>query len=259
MKKTFLARPMVLMGIFMWTLVLLGLKIQATNNSTSSLYSLKASNPANKNQLTAQNWDSLVSEVEKLKLEVGNSLQAGAGNSQQWNTTINVPAGAIMAFDLSSCPQGWTRYAKADNRFIMWASAWFGSIGGTGAIMMKANQLAPHSHWFVDSFFADGYDYANNWQAFGFREGVDKVSWNRWFGTDTNVDQDNYLRVVWRKTGSRIVKWDEKTQSHTPWDITAESKAYDWQSWIPDFGGYWTQQPLDILNPYIKLIYCKKN
>lgn len=60
-----------------------------------------------------------------------------------------------MAFDLSTCPAGWTRFSKADNRFIMGANAGFGQVGGNSKIMMQANQVAPHSHIFKDTVYLE--------------------------------------------------------------------------------------------------------
>ncbi|MDO4714502.1 MAG: hypothetical protein Q4B28_07905 [bacterium] len=61
-----------------------------------------------------------------------------------------------MAFDLSTCPAGWTRFSKADNRFIMGANAGFGQVGGNSKIMMQWDQIAPHSHLFEDTIFLEG-------------------------------------------------------------------------------------------------------
>lgn len=63
----------------------LGLLLCTSFTSASSLYSLKASNPANKNQLTAQNRDRLVQEVEKLMSQVG-SWRSSSGEAN--NTVI---------------------------------------------------------------------------------------------------------------------------------------------------------------------------
>jgi hypothetical protein len=83
-----------------------------------------------------------------------------------------------MAFDLSTCPAGRTRFTDADNRFIMGASNNFREKGGNVSVMLAANQMAPHSHWFVDSFFAESatYDDHGITPRLGFRAGVDLVS-----------------------------------------------------------------------------------
>lgn len=48
--------------------------------------------------------------------------------------------------------------------------------GGTGSIKMQANQLPPHSHWFVDTIFAEAGNYAAYGQSIDYRNGVDKRS-----------------------------------------------------------------------------------
>lgn len=93
---------------------LLGICLSSIAFANSSLYSLKATNPANNNQLSAQNWDRLVSEVEKIQTSpASNKTQRDAllNEVQQLKLQVSnassgsgIPAGAIMAFDLSTCP-----------------------------------------------------------------------------------------------------------------------------------------------------------
>lgn len=93
---------------------LLGICLSSIAFANSSLYSLKAANPANNNQLSAQNWDRLVSEVEKIQTSpASNKTQRDAllNEVQQLKLQVSnassgsgIPAGAIMAFDLSTCP-----------------------------------------------------------------------------------------------------------------------------------------------------------
>ena len=71
--------------------------------------------------LTAENWDTL--------------------DYNKWNqlvTTVQsgIPAWAVMAFNLASCPSGWSEYTTAKGRTVIWAGNWAGltsrSIGETG-------------------------------------------------------------------------------------------------------------------------------
>jgi hypothetical protein len=55
-----------------------------------------------------------------------------------------------------------------------------------------------------------------------------------------------------------LVAGSGDVHSNTPWNVTAGARAYDWQSWMPDNGSV-VQQAVNIQNPYIKLIYCKKS
>jgi hypothetical protein len=52
-----------------------------------------------------------------------------------------IPVGAIMAFNLTACPQGWTRFAELDGRVVK-GSPTLGILGGSDT----------HSHTHQDSF-----------------------------------------------------------------------------------------------------------
>ena len=58
-----------------------------------------------------------------------------------------------MAFDLPNCPEGWTRFSEADNRFIMGASAGFGNAGGSNNVKLELKNIPPHSHYYKDTVF----------------------------------------------------------------------------------------------------------
>ncbi|MDR0650065.1 MAG: hypothetical protein LBG59_01300 [Candidatus Peribacteria bacterium] len=68
-----------------------------------------------------------------------------------------------MAFDLSTCPSGWTRFSAADNRFIMGASTNSKATGGSASITLSASQLPSHKHYlFVPSFLENkGRDHSS--------------------------------------------------------------------------------------------------
>lgn len=58
----------------------------------------------------------------------------GNGWFQDVNDSI-VPTWAVMAFNLSSCPAGWSEYTAARGRTVIWAGSWAGSntiVGATG-------------------------------------------------------------------------------------------------------------------------------
>lgn len=82
-------------------------------------------------------------------------MQQGQGSSQPTTTVIDIPKGAVMAFNLNSCPHGWSRFAEADGRFIMGSNSNIRGKGGNSSIMMETNQLADHSHYFTDIFFSE--------------------------------------------------------------------------------------------------------
>jgi hypothetical protein len=152
--------------------------------------------PAGK-KLPAENWDKLVDAVIAFDGDIAGlngNVTTLSGGVATINSTINdllveianlknqmndldVPAGSVMAFDLSSCPSGWTRFADADGRFIMGASTNSKEKGGNSSITLAWNQLPPHSHYVEDTAYLEngnsigdldrgstnGY-YRNDWQ-----------------------------------------------------------------------------------------------
>ena len=122
-----ISKPILSGAVFVASFGLIGAGALA---ASSSLYNLKAANPANNNQLTAENRDTLITEVENLKSQIGSN------NS--------IPAGAVMAFNLSSCPDGWSPFTEANDRFIMGSQWNLKEKGGTGKIELTINQLPSH-------------------------------------------------------------------------------------------------------------------
>lgn len=64
-----------------------------------------------------------------------------------------VPAGAVMAFDLDDCPNGWSSFSKGKGRFIVGAGVasglsarQVGDTGGAEKIALKPKHLPPHQH-----------------------------------------------------------------------------------------------------------------
>jgi hypothetical protein len=157
--------------IFVSFVLLGGVVLLARTSNSTALSSLKAE--VNDNKLSATNRNALLDYIAKMDVE----LQA-LSNGSSSATSVDVPAGAVMAFDLSTCPNGWTRFSAADNRFIMGATSNSKETGGSGSVMLQANQMAPHSHWFADSFFSEAFTYAQHstTPAVGFRAGIDTVS-----------------------------------------------------------------------------------
>ncbi|MDR2191170.1 MAG: DUF5011 domain-containing protein [Candidatus Peribacteria bacterium] len=110
-----------------------------------------------------------ITNLTNLLNALNNTISNQAGDS--------IPAGAVMAFDLSACPSGWTRFADADNRFIMGANTNSKEKGGNSSITLAWNQLPPHSHYVEDTAYlengravlnlergaSNGY-YRNDWQ-----------------------------------------------------------------------------------------------
>ena len=67
----------------------------------------KLKSTANENRLNAQMRDQLMDGLSKMQEKIPTT------NGE------TIPAGAVMAFNLSSCPDGWSPFTEANDRFIM--------------------------------------------------------------------------------------------------------------------------------------------
>lgn len=103
----------------------------------------KLKSTANENRLNAEMRDQLMDGLSKMQAQ----LPTTHGET--------IPAGAVMAFNLSSCPDGWSPFTEANDRFIMGSQGNLREKGGNKEIMMQANQLAPHSHLFEDTAYIE--------------------------------------------------------------------------------------------------------
>ena len=226
-----LGKPLLSGAVFVASVGLIGAGALA---ASSSLYNLKAENPANNNQLTAENWDALVTEVENLKNQISRKAQ-----SKETDANEGIPSGAVIAFDSENCPEWWTRFANADGRFIMGtapSTSTFGREkkniwikGGNDSIKLTISQLPPHSfHTFVEHYWRN--------------DSIDKNErYNLRLNSNSHAIVENY-----HKDGN-------DNYSYT-------IAAVNWGS--PTFGKtntLWSGNSIDITNPYIKLLYCKKN
>ena len=212
-----LSKPLLSGAIFVASVGLIGAGALA---ASSSLYNLKAENPTNQNRLTASNWDTLVREVENLKDQLANQAP-------------DVPSGAVMAFESENCPDGWTRYEKADGRFIMGTEAkWFdpfirkqvsniGSTWGNWNIQLTIDQLPSHYFYIAWKYVDNNHDYFWNSRSpyLTTKRKADSVDSNYWYDLNGTRNTPEYFKT------------------NTIWNGNA----------------------INIQNPYIKLLYCKKN
>ena len=148
-------------------------------------------------------------------------------DAEKWNEFTNdldklIPEGAIVAFALDNCPNGWTPYTWANGRFLMGASSDIWGFWWKDNIKLSANQLPPHQH---------KIKYRNR----------DK------FGDDANrrsvvVDRNSEEAPegVYLGAGNN---WTEKNFVQT---------ASFWNN-------RWTwQDPVNITNSYVKVRFCVK-
>jgi len=59
-----------------------------------------------------------------------------------------VPSGAVMPFDLASCPSGWSSYNSAQNRTIVGSGGSYGrgSTGGASTVTLTVAEMPSHNH-----------------------------------------------------------------------------------------------------------------
>lgn len=213
-------KQMLSAGIFMLTLCC-GLLVWGTGKYfkadwTPDFQKLKSTN--NGNQLTAEMRDDLMDGLSE--------IQQWQGSSQPTTTVMDVPKGAVMAFNLSSCPQWWSRFAEADGRFIMGSNSNIKGKGGNSEINISISQLPPHYFYIT---------HGSKWNSWLDENPERTVAW-MWdwrakLGHSTK--KDTYYYLLWAE------RWKTANAGRT--------------------NTIWNGQSINIQNPYIKLLYCQKN
>lgn len=210
-------------GIFMLTLCC-GLLVWGTGKYlktdwTPDFQKLKSTN--NGSQLTAEMRDELMDGLSK--------MQQGQGSSQTFNqkhTKWDIPKGAIMAFNLSSCPEWWSRFAEADGRFIMGSNSNIKGKGGKSEINITISQLPPHYFYIT---------HGSKWNSWLDENPERTVAW-MWDWTAKlghSTRKDTYYYLLWAEQ----------------WKVANAGRT----------NTVWNGQSINIQNPYIKLLYCQKN
>ena len=208
-------------GIFILTLCC-GLLVWGTGKYlktdwTPDFQKLKSTN--NGNQLTAEMRDELMDGLSK--------MQQGQGSSQPTTTVIDIPKGAVMAFNLSTCPQWWSRFAEADGRFIMGSNSNIKGKGGNSEINITISQLPPH--YFYVTHASLGHPWLNEYPEMTVALMWDRTS-NR--AGRSRKDKDTYYHLLWAE-----------------WKVANAGRT----------NTVWKGQSVNIQNPYIKLLYCQKD
>ena len=81
------------------------------------------------------------------------------------NVGGGVPSGAVMAFNLNSCPAGWAEFASANGRQIIGlgtsgvaegGSHYLGESAGSEVHNLTVEELAPHGHNYTDTTIEGG-------------------------------------------------------------------------------------------------------
>jgi len=169
-----------------------------------------------------------------------------------WNAIIDslnglvIPQWAIMAFT-GACPQWWTGYDAANGRFLLWAKSNFGGTDWSFTTTLTLNQLPPHSHYIEDTVILEEpkyYWFDNNYYSWYLRDDNNRP-WVGWQWNSQLAGNTKPLTII-RKTSSYI---DNKGGG-------PKFGAIKWE----DYGNglSYTQEKVDITNPYIKVRYCVK-
>lgn len=181
------------------------------SDGTPNFQELKST--ANKNRLNAEMRDQLMDGLSKMQEKIPTT------NGE------TIPAGAVMAFNLSSCPDGWSPFTEANDRFIMGSQANLREKGGNSEIQLTIGQLPPH-------FFYLFWNYS---------------------GQDAD-DKHNPFVGDYQYTSTKRSyvphNWDSKNQYY----INSTRNTPD--RWKTNTLGSWNS--INIQNPYIKLLYCVK-
>lgn len=210
-------------GIFMLT-ICCGLLVWGTGKYlktdwTPDFQKLKSTN--NGSQLTAEMRDELMDGLSK--------MQQGQGSSQTFDpkhAKWDIPKGAIMAFNLSSCPEWWSRFAEADDRFIMGSNSNIKGKGGKSEINITISQLPPHYFYIT---------HGSKWNSWLDENPERTVAW-MWDWTAKlghSTRKDTYYYLLWAEQ----------------WKIANAGRT----------NTIWNGQSINIQNPYIKLLYCQKD
>ena len=161
----------------------------------------------------------------------GQTISNGDTIWNGWFQDVNnsiVPGWAVMAFNLPSCPTGWSEYTTARGRTIIWAGNWADSntsVGDTG--------------WEKSSPEIDvKFNLATNW------------SNNDTFSTNSYFQYDNFFGTISNSVASQSFKFYNKT------GFLPEPTLID-IPWLLNVT--WAGTAPDNMQPYVSLLYCQKS
>ena len=265
--------------------------------------------PNIENKLSAETWNSVLQELDQLKVALSWALN---------DPSIAIPKWAVMAFDLKTwCPTGWDPFTLANDRFLMWTSTWseVESIWWKSTSSLGVKNIPAHYHFYKDTVYSESFspteaNYYVNYNYYDYRPGANNYggTYNRinnqiklaqwtedlWWGaglwgpsvwliywSDEGWDHDNYPIYWVRATSNEICssdfwKYGRGQYNQEDWlggrliglgavgydsthaELSQLRKAYcywDGKTNLPkDKGG----QEFSVQNPYVKVIYCKK-
>ena len=154
-------------------------------------------------------------------------------SSTEWNDLMDnlwVPSWAVMAFNLSSCPDWWTEYTAARDRTIR-GKGYYNSAGDTGGsdnIYLSEYQLPAHSHYMVARWAKNSsqYVYDHDWM--------------------------NYPNLP-------LAYEDDHDDSGSDGNFSYTLAAYPGTATLWKTSTAWYWWGVDIRNSYVMLLFCQKN
>ena len=194
-------------------------------SSSLKFTSWKTSN--NGNVLTAADWDNLMTKLD----------------------VFTVPQGAIVAFyDRTTCPTWWKKFDDAAGRFLMGQSSSYVAQGWNAKIYLKKQELPQHQHYIRMAPQGDFWDDSNarpvvvDWDTRKFPAVWQGMSNHNWEGGCYDYVNGD---------------WSMKCAS----DPAANTFTNNWKYGVktsPDIDGVYDQKQVDIMNPYLQVLFCQK-
>lgn len=96
----------------------------------------------------------------------GKVLTSDANGVASWTTAAGgVPTGAVMAFNLASCPSGWTEYTSARGRYVVGlpSGGTLNGTAGTALSNLEDRPVGQHSHTITDPGHQHGVNGGAGW------------------------------------------------------------------------------------------------
>ena len=151
-------------------------------------------------------WDSLSASLFNNVLENQRVLKS---DYETLNSTVtwlsNVPAWAVMAFNLSSCPTWWTAFTSGNGRVIVWVwsdwqwnNYWLINTWWEARHTLSVSEMPSHNHSVYDPWHNHAYYvYSIAWGTWPHSDNF-SYQWNQWtFSTSTATTNISIYNNWW--------------------------------------------------------------